>query len=379
MEEWIKASLEAKYISKVEASSVQSGVFCEAFTSPWYDDGVVFDWTALHQRLAHPTAALSQVTKAVTALRRFGAEALKAASSGGDKKCFSTVVELKEPWTLHLLSEQAQHLSVFDVLSGTPPSAPTAAPLAAISTSPASSSRDGRRLYTFLRGPPGQRAVKEDMARVLSSAEEQFRAKGMHVISFMSSFVLFGSDFTDMLHSTAAVFRALTEVGFSVDGHGSCLGPRVVSPLRVGSEDWWTTSPLQQVTSEEDVADLLVRLFYQWLQDAYIWGCTPPLRLFPEAEEAQAKKSTRLFERFLRGLVLPRARAIGLDALYASLPEEDGSLIELTAVGLERKRAPAGLQRWSVVELRVILAQLGAYEHIPTEYLSRTHYVTPKR
>ncbi|KAG5475377.1 hypothetical protein LSCM1_03490 [Leishmania martiniquensis] len=373
MEEWIKASLEAKYISKVEASSVQSGVFCEAFTSPWYDNGVVFDWTALHQRLTRPTAASSGITKAVAAFRGFGAEALKAASNEGKKKCFSTVVELKEPWTLQPLSEQAQDLSAFEVLSGTPSSAPAATPPDASSSPLASSSNNARQLYTFLRGPPGQRVVKDDMMRVLLSVEKQFRTKGLRVVSFLSSFVLFGADFTDMLHCTAAVFHALTEVGFSIDDHGSCLGPRVVSPLRVGSEDWWTTSPLQQVKSEEDVAELLVRLFYQWLQDAYIWGCTAPVRLFPDAKETRAEKSARLFERFLRGLVLPRAREIGLDTLYESLPEEGGSLVELAAVGLEKKRAPAGLQRWSVGELRVLLAQLGAYEHIPSEYLSSTH------
>ncbi|CBZ28243.1 conserved hypothetical protein [Leishmania mexicana MHOM/GT/2001/U1103] len=368
MEEWIKASLTDKYIDKVDASSVQSGVFCEAFTSPWYDGGVVFDWTALHQRLTQPTVALSDMTKAVATLRRFGAEALMAASGEGDKKCFSTVVELREPWTLHPLSEQAQRLSVFDVLSVTASSTPTAA---AASNSPAISSSDSRQLYTFLRGPPGQRTVRDDMARVLSSAAEQFRGSGVRVVSFLSSFVLFGSDFTDMLHSTAAVFRALTEAGFSIDSHGSCLGPRVVTPLRVDADDWWTTSPLQQIESEEDVAALLVSLFYQWLQDAYVWGCTAPIRLFLDAKETHATQSRRLLERFVRGLVLPRARTIGLDALYASLPEEGGSLLELAAAGLEKKQAPTGLQRWSVVELRVVLAQLGAYEHIPSEYLGQ--------
>ncbi|CAJ1027948.1 hypothetical protein, conserved [Leishmania lindenbergi] len=372
MEEWIKASLKDKYISKVDASSVQSGVFCEAFTSPWYDDGVVFDWTALHQRLTQPTAALSYMTKAVTALRRFGAEQLMAASGEGDNKCFSTVVELKSPWTLQPLTEQAQRLSVFDVLLSTTSSALTPVPPASTSHSPAPSSSNVRQLYTFLRGPPGQRSVRDDIMRVLSSVEEQFRKSGVHVVLFLSSFVLFGSDFIDMLHGTAAVFRALTEAGFSIDDHGSCFTPRVVKPLRVYGEDWWTTSPLQSVQSEEEVTALLIALFYQWLQDAYVWSCTAPIRLFPDGIETRANKAVRLFERFVRGLVLPRAPATRLDALHASLPEEGGKLLVLAAVGLEKKQTPTGLQRWSVLELRLVLAQLGAYEHIPSEYLGHS-------
>ncbi|GET89794.1 hypothetical protein, conserved [Leishmania tarentolae] len=368
MEEWIKASLDDKYIEKTDASRVQSGVFCEAFTSPWYDGGVVFDWTALHQRLARPAVAFSD-KKAIAGLQRFGAEALITASREGDKKCFLTVVELKEPWTLQPLSEQAQQLSVFDVFSDTTPSASAATTAASNSSAPPSS--DARQLYTFLRGPPGQRTVRDDMARVLSSVEDQFQENGVRVVYFLSSLVLIGSDFTDMLHNTAAVFRAVTEAGFSIDSHGSCLGPRIVTPLRVDADDWWTTSPLQQIESEEDVTALLVALFYQWLQDSYVWGCTAPIRLFSNAKEAPTTQSTRLLERFVRGLVLPRARAIGLNALHASLPEEGGSLLELAAVGLEKKQAPTGPQRWSVLELRIALAQIGAYEHVPSEYLAQ--------
>ncbi|KAK7195287.1 hypothetical protein NESM_000454500 [Novymonas esmeraldas] len=368
MEAWVTASLAAKYIKAVDPRSVQSGVFCDAFTSPWYDGGVVFDWTALHQRLTRPPVEPASVVKAVNTLRRCGAEAVRAAAAEKGGTCFSTVVELREPWTLHPLSDQAQQLSVFDVAAGTSPLSPS--PSAAASAS-APAPRSARQLYTFLRGPPGQRAVRDDMARVLASAEAQLRDSGLRVVCFLSSFVLFGTDFTDLLHSTAAVFRALTEVGFTIDGHGSCLGPRVVTAQRLDSDDWWTTSPLPQLTSEEDVAALLVAVFFQWLQDAYVWGCSAALRLFPDATETLAAKGMRLFERFVRGLVLPRARAIGLDALHASLPEEGGSLFELAAAELERKRVPTGPQRWSVVERRVILAQIGAYAHIPSEYLAR--------
>ncbi|KAG5501494.1 hypothetical protein JKF63_03323 [Porcisia hertigi] len=380
MEEWINNSLKAKYIRRVDPCSVESGIFCEAFTSPWYDDGVVFDWTALHQRLVRPISHPSKVIKGVTELQRFGVDALKATCAEGDRKCFLTVVELKEPWTIQPLSEQAQNLSVFDVLldamSGSPP---TLVHPTSTGSSPAPPSQSARQLYAFLRGPPGQRAVRDDMARVLSSVERQFRERGVQVVSFLSSFVLFGSDFEDMLHSTAAVFRALTEVGFSIDDHGSCLGPRIVTPLSVDAEDWWTTLPLQQVQSEEDVASLMVALFYQWLQDAYIWGCTAPIRLFPDlttaiedAKATRAVRSVRLLERFVRGLVLPRAHAVGLDVLYSSLPEEGGSLFDLAAASLEQKPPRTGLQQWSVGELRVLLAQVGAYAHIPSEYLAES-------
>lgn len=361
MEEWVKAAVADKYIAAVEPAKVQSGVFCEAFTSPWYDGGVVFDWTTLHQRLVRPATTTASVDGAVSALRRSGVAALERVAGDGARQCFATSVEIGKPWALHPLSDQAQQLSVFDV---PPPRSASASP-----PTPA------RQLYTFLRGPPGQRAVRDDMARVLASAEAQLRDKGVAVVRFLSSFVLFGDDFTDMLHSTAAVFQALREVGFAVDGHGSCLGPRTVSGLRVDAEAWWTTAPLSTMKTEEAVSAFLVALFFQWLQDAYVWACTAPLRLFPsagapaEAETVKAK-SVRLFERFVRGLVLPRARAIGLDAVYAALPEEGGSLFDLAALGLERKKPPVGPQPWSVAELRVVLSQIGAYAHVPSEYLS---------
>lgn len=387
MEAWLKSSLASHYVAKVDATKVQHGVFCEAFLSPWYDDGVVFDWTNLHQRLVQPASPSSSSLYAeqfVGTLAQFGAAAASSAARSG-KECFSTVVELKAPWSLHPLSDQAQDLSLFDVSVETtvePAAADvrsscpaTAGPLPASATS-APQPAHARAFYTFLRGPPGQRAVRDDMARVLASVQTQLRQSGMQVVCFLSSFVLICEDFTDLLHRTAAVFRALTDVGFTVDGHGSSLGPRAVQQLRVNGEDWWTTLPLQKITSEEDVASFLVGLFFQWLQDAYNWGCNAPLRTFPETQErggsGEQGKGVRLFERFVRGLVLPNARAIGMDALRTALPEEGGSLLELAAVKLEKKLPAVGPQRWSVLELRLVLCQIRAYHYSPAEYLGRT-------
>lgn len=362
MEPWLTSSLEIGYIAAVDSAAVTKGVFCEASPSPWYDDGVVFDWTTLHQRLVSSpsSSALPYADTATAALARFGCEAASRAARAGTE-CFATVVELKAPWSLNPLSDQAQSLSLFDVAvtKDAPPSAPT------------------RAFYTFRRGPPGQRAVREDMTRVLASVETQLRQGGLQAFRFLSSFVIVCGDFRESLQDTAAVFRALSEVGFTVDGHGSSLGPRSVQRLRVKEEDWWTTLPLQKLTSEEDVAGFVVALFFQWLQDAYAWGCTAPLHLFPDAATDAVRggasvggKGVQLLETFVRGLLLPCVHAIGFTALRASLPEEGGSLWELTAVKLERKVPPVGPQRWSVLELRLVLCQIHAYRHLPSEYLS---------
>ncbi|KPI86307.1 hypothetical protein ABL78_4612 [Leptomonas seymouri] len=376
MEAWLKSSLESGYITKVDSSKVQRGVHCEASLSPWYEDGIVFDWTALHQRLVQPASAQPYVEVFVGALARFGSDAAAGAARSG-KECFSTVVELRAPWALIPLSEQAQDLSLFDVPAMVP-AAPTNgngsnSGKAAAGPSPPSlgGSRD---FYKFLRGPPGQRAVRDDVKRVLASVQSQLCQNGIQVFCFLSSFVIVCEDFTELLHSTAAVFRALTDVKFTIDGHGSSLGPRAIERLRVNGEDWWTTLPLQKLTSEEDLSSLLVALFFQWLQDAYIWGGTAPLRLFPDSKEndnAAQTKGLRLFEKFVRGLVLPSIHAIGLDALTAALPEEGGNLLELAAVKLQRRLPPVGPQRWSVLELRLVLCQINAYHHLPSEYLGR--------
>jgi hypothetical protein len=357
MEAWLKASLENNYVAKVDGTVVQRGVHCDTFLSPWYDDGIVFDWTTLHQRLVQPTSAQPYVEQFVAALARFGSDALSTATGSG-KECFSTVVELKAPWSLHPLSDQAQELSIFD------------APVAGPSSPP----KDARVFYKFLRGPPGQRAVRDDMSRVLASVQAQLRQNGIQVFCFLASIVVVHDDFTVLLHRTAAVFRALTDVGFTIDGHGSSLGPRVMQPIRVNGEDWWTTLPLQKLTAADDVASFVVGLFFQWLQDAYVWGCSPPLRLFLEAMEKKGEgreRGVQLFERFVRGLVLPHVHAIGLDALPGALPEEGGSLMDLAAVKLEKKLPPVGPQRWSTLELRLVLCQINAYHHLPAAYLGQ--------
>lgn len=359
MESWIKASLESGYIAAVDSATVTAGVFCDAAPSPWYDDGVAFDWTTLHQRIKAPVAnALPYAASTIAALARFGSNAASSAAQSGTE-CFATVVELKAPWSLQPLSDEAQRLSLFDVAAAKP----------SLSSPPA------RVFYKFLRGPPGQRAVRDDITRVLDSVETQLRQSGLQVFRFLSSFVIVSHQFTESLQNTAAVFKALTEVGFTVDGHGSSLGPRAVQRLRVGGDDSWTTLPLQKLTAEEDVASFVVALFFQWLQDAYVWGCGAPLRLFADAAtqgaggRAGGAKEVRLFETFVRGLLLPRAHAIGLDSLASSLPEEGGSLLDLAAVKLETKVPPVGPQRWSVLELRLVLCQIEAYRRVPSEYL----------
>ncbi|KPA80978.1 hypothetical protein ABB37_04365 [Leptomonas pyrrhocoris] len=385
MEAWLKSALESGYIVKVDSTEVQHGVYCEASPSPWYDDGVVFDWATLHQRLVQSASTQPYVETYVSALAQFGAGAAADAARSG-KECYATVVELKAPWSLQPLSEQAQNLSVFDVpaakaaaSTGTDGSNSGTAAAAAGPLASSPLSGHSRDFYKFIRGPPGQRAVRDDMTRVLRSVQEQLRQNKIQVFCFLSSFVIVCEDFTELLHRTAAVFQALTDGGFTVDGHGSALGPRVVQRLRVGGGDWWTTLQLHKITAEADVVSLLVALFFQWLLDAYVWSCVSPLRLFPDAREKGAEeqaKGVRLFEKFVRGLVLPSIHAIGLAALTATLPEEGGNLLELAAVKLERKLPPVGPQRWSVLELRLVLCQINAYHHLPSEYLGRVETAT---
>lgn len=377
MDKWIAAALRTQYIEKVDSSAVTDGVFGEAFVSSLYDGHVVFDWALLHRRMK-PSGVHPFSSPAVEQLRDFGWRQL-AKDTSGAAPLFITVVEVKEPWALQPLSEAAQNLSIFEVSPTALSSTCNIDTASGSKSTPACTEKHQRHLFRFKRGPPGLRAVRDDIVGVLRSIEDQLTSSGLTVFYFLSSFILLHADFTTLLHQTAAVHKALRDAGLCIDGHGCCLAPGRLFPLRVHSVDWWVRVPLSSLKTTVDIASYSVALMGQWLQDSYVWGCSTPIRVFSSSGSTVKEGGcdatvweiqVRLFERFVRGVVLPGAAAIGFDGLRAEFLEESGDLFEVAREKLREKEEPVGPQRWSPCDLRLTLCQLGAYRHDPVAFLS---------
>lgn len=369
MDAFVTRALAEKRLRRVARADLGHGLHCDAASNPWYEDGVSFDWTELHKRLRgadasgrHPCA---DMTATVAALAASGSRAL----SSSPDSAMVTVVEVSAPYWMQPLSDVAQAMSVFSVAAGTV-HAGRPAP---------ETGDDGFSLFTFLNGPPGQVSTRSDIGAVLASVQAQLATQGLDVHQFLSSFIIFSGDFTALIHQTAAVHKALRGAGMTLNIHFSCLMPRRVMAV---DGTWWTALPLEALTDPSDVALFTTDLFYQWLEDSYIWRCLVPVRVFPavfpaapEATEAAVAAAavaaslegqrTLLFERFVRGLVLPAAAWLGFRTLKDTLPEEGGDMLELAAPLLRAKRALVGPQKWAALDLRLALGAMSAYEKDP--------------
>lgn len=160
MDRWIQQSLTDAYIRRVSSSEwenppTKEGLLGIVSLNPWYDEGVVFDWTALHSRLTQEDCAstpgfvgnkvkqqktaenipsreedfhtgksqkeelCSSTSKATTfggldisegidALNEYGLQQL---ASFGEEHCVITVLEIDAPWKLQPLEKRASLLS----------------------------------------------------------------------------------------------------------------------------------------------------------------------------------------------------------------------------------------------------------------------------
>lgn len=175
----------------------------------------------------------------------------------------------------------------------------------------------------------------------------------------------------------------------------------------------WTSIRLESVQSEEDVNLFCTDLFFQWLQDAYDWQCLPPVKPFPmvmvaggggspitrisasstspapaaisgkEREDEQKRKQKEeelsvqhrcrsLFLLFFQRIVKPALHThLGFPALKDVIDVEgESAWVEELTDKIRSKRQIAGLQKWTALDLRMILCQLGAYYVSPVALFS---------
>lgn len=360
MDQWIEENKASGYVEKIPSSDIKHGVYCVASTNPLYSNHVGFDWSQLHRLLKVEPASLASVDADVEKLLDYGCVYMNKV--GGDRG-LCTVIEVHEPWRMQPLSEQAKDYSVF-TFGGS-----------------------GDAVYRFSMGPPGQATVRNDVRKMLEGIESQLTASNINVVVFLGSFVLFSDDFTSLLHSTAAVHKALKAAGLQLNIHRSSLSPQRMLPSSVlgKTRSGWSLFPIGSLTSDEDCYLITTDLFFQWLQDAYEWKCQPPVQVFPSVgdrkpptastgsqgeaavEDILARKRMRLFEVFVRQLLLPATHITGFKLLQESMPEEGGDLFAECAPLVKAKRVLVGPQKWSTLDLRLILCQVGAYERDPRD------------
>eukprot|EP00796_Vickermania_ingenoplastis_P008667 gene8667-6093_t len=346
---WLRDSLAASYITSAPkpsgASPAAAGeVYGIVAANSWYDAGVVFDWTGLHRRLRGSSSAGVPLGEDVAALESYGAAQLRELGEGN---CVATVIEFSAPWELQPLDAEAAQLSTFAARAPDADNAPAAE----------------LSLYAFTRGPAGLEPVMKDVNGFLRSLESQLQQQQIRVKRFLSSLVIFESDVTQLLHRTAAVHKAVTGAGLKLDGNRSNLAPHPV--LRLGSKHTvsWAMLPLKDVSSDEDVVTFVVDLFFQWLQDSHDWRCLQPVKAFG-TDDAKERR-LQLFLLFVDTTLRPRLQQLGFPALTELLEVDFEDFKDQCSQQLQKKRKLVGPQKWTTLDLRLVLCQLDTFSLNP--------------
>lgn len=376
MQVWIEEQIEKKCIKKLTpeecTASGSHRILGIASLNEWYDGGVSIDWTGLHHLLDMKLTNGIDMSPYIKLLNEFGAAQF---NEYGEEDCVLTVLELDAPWELQELDEVASKLSVFTASNST-----------LTSENPSKESKDLSVLepYAFLRGPAGLQPVVKTAHEFLSSLEKQLREQKVRVVRFLGSLVLFESNVTTLMHHTAAVHKAVKGAGLKLNIHRSSLAPQ--PGFVYGSSPdvhlTWTTRRLRDLKNEEDVVLFTVDLFYQWLQDAYDWRCLTPIKVFaqplheteneggklsPQKVEALvAERRKQLFLSFVHLVLSPCLRKrLDFPALAEMLEDDEDDFAEQSAQHLKKKRELIGPQKWTTLDLRVVLCHAGAYSVNP--------------
>lgn len=348
MEEWIAARLRTESITELsqeEAANHQKQFgrpFGAVALNEWYDEGVIFDWSHLHQSLASKAPVPPEASTAVAFDHFYHAAAQEVHHFGSDTTVV-TVLEVCIPWELQPLDGTASSCSTFS----------------------ASLNNNEAKLYAFKRGPAGLIPVMADTNRVLSSVERQLREQAVHALRFLSSFIIFEADVTRIMHLTAALHKTLSSAGYLFNIHRSCLAPQLVSGSASGAFRW-SALRLETITTNADVALFATDLFFQWLQDSHDWGCFPPVKDLPGAPAKRA-----VFWKFFASSIVAalKDRRLFCPALTEYLEDDSDGFLERVDEHLTAKRVLKGPQKWTTLDLRVVLGVLGAYDSNPLQLL----------
>ncbi|KAF8298927.1 hypothetical protein TcYC6_0074150 [Trypanosoma cruzi] len=340
MHSWVTHALEERYIEALQGLDGTDGVYCMAWEHEWYEDGIVMDWSALHRGLV-ASVCFPPVAAQMDDLARFGC-------CVRDDTLLVTSIDIRAPWRMIPLSDQAQRLSAFLL----PPAANACGNGARVAV-------EELRGYRFVKGPPGQRSVRDDVYALLQTVNRQLTRAGVKTYVFFSNVIVASKNFEQLMHHTAAVFRALREAGFAINGNGSSFEPRRVFTVVPGR--YWNTLTLGSLRREEDILAFLVDMFYRWLEDCYVWLCeTPPRSLLLSAGDDD--KKLQLFSDFYTRLVYPRHDYIHFLAVKGMTLAD---VLRLAGPRLAKKVPCVGPQKWSTLELRLCLSALDAYNNFP--------------
>ncbi|RNF04306.1 hypothetical protein TraAM80_05220 [Trypanosoma rangeli] len=334
MQGWLTQALEEKYIESLQGLDGTDGVYCMAWEHEWYEDGVVMDWSALHCGLVAGTR-FPPLAAQLDGVVRFGC-------CESDDALLVTSIDIRAPWRIIPLSDQAQRLSAFLL----PPAE-------------AATSAKSVRGYRFTRGPPGHRSVRDDVYALLQNVNLQLAQGGVRSHVFFGTVIVAANNFEHLMHHTAAVYGALKGAGFDINGNGSSFEPRRV--FSVVSGRYWSTLTLGSLRREEDIVAFLVDLFYRWLEDCYVWLCeTPPQTLLLSSGNDDRKQ--QFFSDFYTSLVYPRHDFINLLGVKNMTLTD---VLQLAGPRLAKRVPCVGPQKWSALELRLCLAALDAYKNPP--------------
>lgn len=319
---WVSAALERGCIEAVPADDRDDKHMVRVVEHPWYEEGIAFDWSKLHKCLKGEQSRPANLASPLNVIHHFVANQPGA---------LVTSIFISKAWEMCPLDKQASSLSCFSLCRepGEPP-----------------------QLYRFLKGPPGQRSVADDTVKMLRNISMQLNSAGIVNEVFLNVFVVRGNDFNELLQRTAGVYRALKAAGLNIDAAQSNLEPRAIVEYATG---WWSTLAYNSL-KVDDYPAFLADCFFTLLQDRYQWLCEQPV-------ETSQSAVSKAFHRFLSEIIAPQRNVIMMEDVTVEKLDE---LFEKCCPLLTSRAAPPpGFQRWSALELRLLLAMTGAYNVTP--------------
>lgn len=318
MQNFVRQALERGVIEMVpeEERTVKKLYLVQVTDHPWLADGVAFDWRPLHQSLKASGAAW----------------ALPDSPPAADSNSLITTIEIVKPWETCKLDAHASNMSCFTAVDD----------------------QHVQRLYRFVRGPAGQRSVRDDAQRLVRSVAEQLSRGGLMAQAQLSTIIVFGkaSDVDGLLTQTGQAYRALRQAGLTIDASRSNLEPRAAVFYGRGQ---WSTLDHASLRTADLLAAFVTDAFYCWLDDRHVWFCDSPVPPSIDAIDAS-------FARFLDVLAAKRAALNICSDLLLSV-EDHEELKKLCAPMLTARACPRpGPQRWTVLELRQFIKMMGMYD-----------------
>ena len=325
---WFEAAQSRGAVVRTDEQS--NNTHARFMLSPYYEEGVAFDWSTLHARLAKDRSPPRPLDESLAAMEALSTEGKLV-----------TTLKVQRLWEQTSLTPEASTMSVVQDLS----------------------TSEGGASWRFVKGCAGQESARDTAWRIIGNIVKQLRDGGVPCCAFLDTILVISDEFNLALTRTAAVYKALKGAGLSIDARRSNLEPRPAVALSRGR---WTT--LHTSSLKEDLLPaFLVDAFFQQLQDAYEWAAEKPLSVSPQ-------ELTALFVTFCEGVAKRRAAAGLSSELDSALITSVSKSVDNAAKNNSEKQLAeavretcasllvsnslaehSGQPRWSAFELRMFL------------------------